>query len=115
MSTASAAPRARAGGRAISFCDDDERELLRDIEKLTRLNLPKIDRRGAAGPKPAPVLRKAASAAALAPAPKRPHHSPHRDNRGAVAFAGKPRPVASSGRLSPAAPRSRGVNVKARR
>ena len=86
--------RAGNGGRAISFCDHEERDLLRAIERLTRLNLPKVDRRGAAGPKPAPVLRKAAVAASPAPAPKRPHHSPHRDNRGAVAFAGKPRPVA---------------------
>ncbi len=93
--------RAGNGGRAISFCDHEERDLLRAIERLTRLNLPKIDRRGAAGPKPAPMLRKAASAAALAPAPKRPHHSPHRDNRGAVAFAGKPRPVGRQGGYRP--------------
>ena len=53
--------RAGAGGRAISFCDHEERDLLRAIERLTRLTLPKIDRRGAAGPKPAPVLRRAAA------------------------------------------------------
>ncbi len=72
---------ARAGkaGQAISLCDHEERELLRAIERLTRLNLPKIDRRGAAGPRPATLVRKAASAAA--PAPERPHHVPHRDAR----------------------------------
>ncbi|MGB3580286.1 MAG: DEAD/DEAH box helicase, partial [Roseiarcus sp.] len=48
--------RAGNGGRAISFCDHEERDLLRAIERLTRLNLPKTDRRGAAGPKPAPTL-----------------------------------------------------------
>ena len=76
---------ARAGnaGQAISLCDHEERDLLRAIERLTRLNLPKTDRRGAAGPKPAPVVRKAAVAPAPAPAPQRPHHAPHRDARSA--------------------------------
>ncbi len=37
--------RAGAEGRAISFCDAEERDLLRNIEKLTRLTLPKTDRR----------------------------------------------------------------------
>ena len=41
---------ARAGnaGQAISLCDHEERDLLRAIERLTRLALPKTDRRGAA-------------------------------------------------------------------
>ena len=45
---------ARAGnsGRAVSLCDSGERDLLRAIERLTRLDLPKIDRRAALGPKP---------------------------------------------------------------
>ena len=66
---------ARAGkaGQAISLCDHEERDLLRAIERLTRLTLPKTDRRGAAGPKPAPVVRKAAAVAVAAPS-KRPHH-----------------------------------------
>ncbi len=73
---------ARAGnaGRAISLCDHAERDLLRAIERLTRISLPKIDRRGDAGLKPAPVVRKAAAAA---PPPERPHHAPHRDARSA--------------------------------
>jgi len=37
--------RAGAGGIAISFCADDERGLLRDIQKLTRQTLPTWDRR----------------------------------------------------------------------
>ena len=55
---------ARAGkaGQAISLCDHEERDLLRAIERLTRLTLFKTDRRGVAGPKPAPVVRKAAAA-----------------------------------------------------
>ena len=106
--------RAGAGGRAISFCDHEERDLLRAIERLTRLTLPKIDRRGAAGPKPAPVLRRTASAAVPAPAPKRPHHVPHRDARGA-GDAGQGASGPSQSRLSPAAARAGSVNVKARR
>jgi ATP-dependent RNA helicase RhlE len=37
--------RAGATGIAISFCADDERGLLRDIQKLTRQTLPAFDRR----------------------------------------------------------------------
>ena len=37
--------RAGADGAAMSLCDDSERGLLRAIEKLTRQNLPVIDRR----------------------------------------------------------------------
>src|SRR5271157_4472174 len=82
--------RAGAAGQAISLCDHEERDLLRAIERLTRLNLRKTDRRGAAGPGPAPVVRKAASVGA--PAPERPHHSPHRDTRDAGrSAAAKPR------------------------
>jgi ATP-dependent RNA helicase RhlE len=83
---------ARAGnaGRAISLCDQEERDLLRAIERLTRLTLPKTDRRGAAGPQPAPIVREA-SAGAAAPAPKRPHHGPRREARGGRPVAGEPR------------------------
>jgi ATP-dependent RNA helicase RhlE len=41
--------RAGAEGIAISLCDGAERDLLRNIEKLTRLNLPTQDRRAAPG------------------------------------------------------------------
>ena len=37
--------RAGATGVAIAFCSDDEAPLLRDIEKLTRQAIPRIDRR----------------------------------------------------------------------
>jgi ATP-dependent RNA helicase RhlE len=39
--------RAGAAGTAISLCDSAEHALLRNIEKLTRLQLPMLDRRGA--------------------------------------------------------------------
>src|SRR6202034_1226654 len=47
---------ARAGkaGQAISLCDGAERDLLRAIERLTRLRLSTEDRRGANAPPPAP-------------------------------------------------------------
>ncbi len=74
---------ARAGnaGRAISLCDHAERDLLRAIERLTRIAIPMTDRRGASGPKAAPVVR--AASKAPAPSPERPHHAPHRDARSA--------------------------------
>jgi ATP-dependent RNA helicase RhlE len=70
---------ARAGnsGQAISLCDASERDQLRAIERLTRLHIFSLDRRGDKGPKPAPVVRKAETT----PAPDRPHHQPHRDPR----------------------------------
>ena len=37
--------RAGAGGEAISLCADDERPLVRDIQKLTRQTIPAEDRR----------------------------------------------------------------------
>ncbi len=70
---------ARAGceGNAISLCDGTERELLRNIERLTRLRIFTTDRRGANGPAPAPVIRRATTT----PAADRPHHAPHNDPR----------------------------------
>ncbi len=105
---------ARAGnaGRAISLCDHAERDLLRAIERLTRLDLPKDDRRGAAGPKSAPVLRRAAKAVTQAPA-QRPHHSPHRDARSAGQPVANPRPVDRRRGFRP--PRAGGVKVKSPR
>jgi ATP-dependent RNA helicase RhlE len=41
--------RAGADGVAISFCDGEERAFLKDIERLTRQNIPAIDRRRAEG------------------------------------------------------------------
>ena len=38
--------RAGADGSAISFCADDERGLLRDIQRTTRQTIPSFDRRG---------------------------------------------------------------------
>jgi ATP-dependent RNA helicase RhlE len=46
--------RAGASGIAISLCDADERNLLRDIERLTRQTIPAEDRRGDAARAPGP-------------------------------------------------------------
>ena len=69
---------ARAGreGVAISLCAPADRDLLRGIEKLTRLAIPSVDRRGPKSPAPAPVVRKAAP-----PSPNRPGRAPQRDAR----------------------------------
>ncbi|WPP04597.1 DEAD/DEAH box helicase [Methylocella tundrae] len=54
--------RAGAEGVAISLCDGAERDLLRNIERLTRLNLPTQDRRAAPGsPEAKPPARSATS------------------------------------------------------
>ena len=52
---------ARAGkaGEAISLCDGAERDLLRAIERLTRLRLPTEDRRGATPRRPRPCWSRA--------------------------------------------------------
>ncbi|HEY1941609.1 MAG TPA: DEAD/DEAH box helicase [Roseiarcus sp.] len=67
---------ARAGraGQAVSLVDGSERDSLRAIERLTRLRLFSIDRRGDKGPPPAPVVRKAET-------PPERHHAPHHDAR----------------------------------
>ena len=71
--------RAGKGGEAISLCDASERDSLRAIERLTRLRIFSLDRRGDKGPKPAPVVRKAETN----PAPDRARHAPQRDPRSA--------------------------------
>ncbi|MEJ0095871.1 MAG: DEAD/DEAH box helicase [Methylocella sp.] len=83
--------RAGAEGNAISLCDGAERDLLRNIEKLTRLRLPSEDRRAAPG---SPESR---APARTEPAPRpqqnrRPNHSanPRSQERGFGARGGAP-------------------------
>jgi ATP-dependent RNA helicase RhlE len=66
--------RAGAGGTAISFCCDDERTLLRDIQKATRQTIPAFDRRN-----DKTLAAAAAVADALAPEKKR---EPNGNGRG---------------------------------
>jgi ATP-dependent RNA helicase RhlE len=81
--------RAGADGIAISLCSDDERPYLRDIEKLTRLSVPRLHVQAAAG---------AASERPREPVPQRPAPPPQPDR-------GKQRPNAATRHR--AAPRSR--------
>lgn len=72
--------RAGAEGTAISLCDGAEQAFLRNIERLTRLKLPVVDRRSA----PSQTPRHAASAAAAGPQThdRRPHqNAPHHPAR----------------------------------
>jgi ATP-dependent RNA helicase RhlE len=81
--------RAGAEGEAISFCDNEERDLLRAIEKLTKLAIPVTDLRldpGAAEPADAPrkTVHRKGPAPARRPAPSRDHGrepGPARDAR----------------------------------
>lgn len=60
--------RAGLGGTAISFCDEEEKKLLRDIEKLIRKPVPVVEGHPFELPEPAP----ASSAAPAQPAAPRP-------------------------------------------
>jgi ATP-dependent RNA helicase RhlE len=66
--------RAGAAGTAISLCDGAERALLRNIEKLTRLQLPAVDRRGAP---PAASRHVAADTRPVTPNHRRPDRNGH--------------------------------------
>jgi ATP-dependent RNA helicase RhlE len=65
--------RAGAGGVAISLVSDDERTLLRDIQKLTRQTIPTFDRRNCRE-----LGQVAAMDAKLSPEPRRPERAPER-------------------------------------
>ncbi|MGH6848652.1 MAG: DEAD/DEAH box helicase [Methylocella sp.] len=69
--------RAGAAGIAISLCDGAERALVRNIEKLTSLQLPMLDRRGA----PAAATRHFAAAMRTAAPNRHPGKSEHYQSR----------------------------------
>jgi hypothetical protein len=87
------AARAGAAGAAIALCSDQERLLLRGIEKLTRLAVPVL---------PNPLSIKEACPTPTAPPRAKPVQSdrPRSNRRGATGAAGKPNPppAVSSGR-----------------
>lgn len=87
--------RAGAEGTAISLCDGAERDLLRNIEKLTRLRLPSLDRRSS---DPAAAITPATEARA----PRQPVPQGHRPDPRAGRSGGTPRqdpwPKAAAGR-----------------
>ena len=103
--------RAGAGGVAISLVCDDERSLLRDIQKLIRLTLPAFDRRNdralgalAAVQKsamPEPVQRKPAHGrGAPAKGPRNRRRSRPNQAPGARSPSSGPRPIAATQPLS---------------
>ncbi|WP_258549227.1 DEAD/DEAH box helicase [Thalassospira profundimaris] len=78
--------RGGAAGQAIAFCADDERGLLRDIERTTRQSIPVIDRRDA----------EAAAKSEAEAAANRPAQGARRGSRGGNAANG-----GKSGRSAP--------------
>ena len=67
--------RAGAGGSAVSLVADDERNLLRDIQKVTRQTIPSWDRRN-------DRVLGAAQAAMASIEPEKPHRDPRAANNG---------------------------------
>ncbi len=84
--------RAGAEGVAISFCADDERSLLRDIQKLIRLTIPTWDRRNDAG-----LAKIAAATATPGPAPEQALPAKQRSGRPPQRNGGGGRPPAGEG------------------
>nr|WP_256359934.1 DEAD/DEAH box helicase [Thalassospira sp. TSL5-1] len=80
--------RGGAAGKAIAFCADDERGLLRDIERTTRQSIPVIDRRDA----------EAAAKSEAEAAANRPAQGARRGSRGASAGNGGNAGRSGSGR-----------------
>jgi len=66
--------RAGAAGIAIGFCADDERTLLRDIQKLTRRTIDAFDRRNDRRLGAITAAMGAAAPTVAAPRPDTPHH-----------------------------------------
>jgi ATP-dependent RNA helicase RhlE len=66
--------RAGAAGIAIGFCADDERNLLRDIQKLTRRTIDAFDRRNDRRLGAITAAMGAAAPTVAAPRPDTPHH-----------------------------------------
>ncbi len=60
--------RAGASGQAISLCDNEERGLLRQIEKLTRQSMPSMDRRNPNAPRVEATAERPRFGAGLGPA-----------------------------------------------
>ncbi|MFM1958852.1 MAG: hypothetical protein RL588_369 [Pseudomonadota bacterium] len=75
--------RAGADGTAVAFCADDERNLLKDIQKVTRQTIPNEDRRRDAG--------LSVMSAHLPDGAKPPGATPERQGRGGHRKGGSPR------------------------
>jgi ATP-dependent RNA helicase RhlE len=84
--------RAGADGSAVAFCSDDERNLLKDIEKVTRQRVPSFDRRNdrhlGAATAAMPDVGKADRADTRGTQPHRGNHQPKRNRNHGGANAG---------------------------
>lgn len=75
--------RAGASGHAWSFCDTEEREYLRDIERLIQLHIPReTDHRYASPLPPPPATNLAPNGRGARPQPPRPPHGTHHTSNG---------------------------------
>ena len=112
--------RAGAAGIAVSFCADDERMLLRDIQKLTRQTIPSFDRRNdkrlgeiaaatASGP-PAEQALPAAKTRAPHPAHRAPKPHSHRPRGHEGKAGGSAQPKRQGGDRKPASAKPAGWN-----
>jgi ATP-dependent RNA helicase RhlE len=88
--------RAGASGVALSFCDDEERAFLVDIERLIRRHLTRVEQHGSPPSRPLPPLTDLAARGRGTPA-----QPPPRDGAGR-------RQQSFSGRWSPRRHRGRG-------
>ncbi|HUZ91864.1 MAG TPA: DEAD/DEAH box helicase, partial [Methylocella sp.] len=96
--------RAGAAGTAISLCDGAEQSLLRNIEKLTRLKLPAVDRRGG----PPAATRLSAAPARPGTQNRRPDNNGHdlaREQRTGAKIESTPRAEPRSSASRSATPR----------
>jgi len=88
--------RAGADGSAVAFCADDERNLLKDIEKVTRQRIPSFDRRNdrhlgaATAAMPDQPKGKPEGQGRGRPQPHRGGHQPKRNRNHADAKPGRP-------------------------
>ncbi|HUH05075.1 MAG TPA: DEAD/DEAH box helicase [Kofleriaceae bacterium] len=83
--------RAGASGIAVSFCADEEREFLRDIERLARIDIP-VD---GDHPWPAGFVKMPVGEARKAPQPPQPRRNPRGNHQ-------RPRAAAGGARQAPA-------------
>jgi ATP-dependent RNA helicase RhlE len=73
--------RAGADGSAVAFCADDERNLLKDIEKVTRQRIPSFDRRNDRHLGAATAALPEAAGKPERPARTQPHRGQHAPKR----------------------------------
>ena len=117
--------RAGADGSAVAFCADDERNLLRDIQKVTRQTDPVLrppqrppagrGHRGHAGGRPAPSAPTPAARAAARPAPAEAQPQPRRRRQPGHRHEGAPARATAEASKPAARPAFKGPRARQRR